>query len=88
MFITVFAFAISAIIQQKIDAGATPNISWQILAYIVLTSAEVMISITCLEFSYTQAPAKMKIIHHGILHDVDRHRQPVHQRGKLFYRER
>jgi POT family proton-dependent oligopeptide transporter len=60
MFITVVAFAISAIIQQKIDAGSTPNISWQILAYFVLTSAEVMISITCLEFSYTQAPAKMK----------------------------
>ena len=38
----------------------TPHISWQILAYIVLTSAEVMISITCLEFSYTQAPVKMK----------------------------
>jgi POT family proton-dependent oligopeptide transporter len=60
MFITVLAFAISAIIQQQIDAGFTPNISWQILAYVVLTSAEVMISITCLEFSYTQAPVKMK----------------------------
>ena len=60
MFITVIAFSISAIIQQKIDAGQKPHISWQILAYVVLTSAEVMISITCLEFSYTQAPAKMK----------------------------
>jgi len=60
MFITVLAFAISAIIQLQIDAGFTPNISWQILAYVVLTSAEVMISITCLEFSYTQAPVKMK----------------------------
>ena len=60
LFITVFAFGISAITQEKIDAGLTPHISWQILAYFVLTSAEVMISITCLEFSYTQAPAKMK----------------------------
>ncbi len=60
LFITVFAFAISAITQEKIDAGLVPHISWQILAYIVLTSAEVMISITCLEFSYTQAPVKMK----------------------------
>ena len=60
LFITVLAFGISAVVQQKIDAGLTPHISWQILAYIVLTSAEVMISITCLEFSYTQAPAKMK----------------------------
>ena len=60
LFITVFAFAISAITQEKIDAGLMPHISWQILAYIFLTTAEVMISITCLEFSYTQAPVKMK----------------------------
>lgn len=60
LFIAAFAFGISAITQEKIDAGFTPHISWQILAYTVLTSAEVMISITCLEFSYTQAPAKMK----------------------------
>ncbi|MFO0828450.1 MAG: POT family MFS transporter [Phycisphaerales bacterium] len=37
-----------------------PNIAWQILAYVILTAAEVMVSITCLEFSYTQAPTKMK----------------------------
>jgi POT family proton-dependent oligopeptide transporter len=60
MFVTVLAFAVSAIIQQQIDAGHSPHINWQILAYLILTSAEVMISITCLEFSYTQAPAKMK----------------------------
>jgi len=60
LFIAAFAFGISAITQEKIDAGLTPHISWQILAYTVLTSAEVMISITCLEFSYTQAPVKMK----------------------------
>ena len=47
-------------IQEAIDQGATPHIGWQILAYVVLTSAEVMISITCLEYSYTQAPTKMK----------------------------
>ena len=33
-----------------IGAGLMPNISWQILAYSVLTSAEVMIYINCLEF--------------------------------------
>ena len=60
LFITVFAFCVSALIQEKIDAGLSPHISWQILAYIILTSAEVMISITCLEFSYTQAPVRMK----------------------------
>jgi len=37
-----------------------PHIAWQLLAYVVLTCAEVMVSITCLEFSYTQAPKTMK----------------------------
>ena len=60
MFISVIAFTIAAVAQEKIDAGLTPHINWQLFAYIVLTSAEVMISITCLEFSYTQAPARMK----------------------------
>jgi POT family proton-dependent oligopeptide transporter len=60
MFVTVAAFAIPAWIQMRIDVGATPHIGWQLLAYVVLTSAEVMVSITCLEFSYTQAPPSMK----------------------------
>ncbi len=40
--------------------GHKPTILWQILAYIILTSSEIMVSITCLEFSYTQAPPRMK----------------------------
>jgi len=40
--------------------GFKPSVGWLFLAYIVLTAAEVMVSITCLEFSYTQAPKKMK----------------------------
>ncbi len=40
--------------------GYQPNIGWQVLAYVLLTAAEIMISITGLEFSYTQAPRKMK----------------------------
>lgn len=62
MFVTVVAFAIPAGIQMQIDVGGVPHIGWQLLAYVVLTSAEVMVSITCLEFSYTQAPKHMKSI--------------------------
>jgi len=40
--------------------GFKPPIAWQFVAYVILTAAEVMVSITCLEFSYTQAPKKMK----------------------------
>ena len=37
-----------------------PTVGWQLLAYVVITAAEVLVSITCLEFSYTQAPKQMK----------------------------
>jgi len=59
-FVTAGAFVIPALLQRQIDAGFTPTIGWQIIAHLVLASAEVMVSITCLEFSYTQAPKKMK----------------------------
>jgi len=59
-FVTAGSFSISAWIETQITAGLKPNIGWQIFAYAVLTAAEVMVSITCLEFSYTQAPKKMK----------------------------
>jgi POT family proton-dependent oligopeptide transporter len=60
LFITVLSFVLVAWVQTRIDAGFKPSIAWQLLAYVLLTSAEVMVSITCLEFSYTQAPRTMK----------------------------
>lgn len=60
LFVTVIAFAIAALIQTRLDQGYSVHISWQLLAYLLLTAAEVMVSITCLEFSYTQAPRTMK----------------------------
>ena len=60
LFITALAFAIVGWIQTRIDAGQTPHIIWQILAFVVLTAAEVMVSVTHLEFAYTQAPKKLK----------------------------
>jgi POT family proton-dependent oligopeptide transporter len=60
MFLAALAFGISSWAQYHIDIGQTPTIAWQLLAYLVLISGEVMVSITCLEFSYTQAPNTMK----------------------------
>ena len=60
LFVAAAAFAIPTGVQLSIDQGGSPSIAWQLLAYVVLTSAEVMVSITCLEFSYTQAPKTMK----------------------------
>ncbi len=54
------AFLIIAWVQTRIDAGRHPTILWQILAFVVLTAGEVLLSVTHLEFSYTQAPRKMK----------------------------
>ncbi len=59
-FVMASAFAVSAWIESRISAGESPSIGWQILAHVILASAEVMVSITCIEFSYTQAPKKMK----------------------------
>ena len=60
LFITVLAFAISAWIEMDLVAGKTPHIMWQVGAYLILTAAEVMVSITTLEFAYTQAPSEAK----------------------------
>ncbi len=60
LFTSVVAFSIIAWIQVRIDAGQRPSINWQILAFVVLTAAEIMVSVTHLEFAYTQAPRKLK----------------------------
>lgn len=60
LFIMAGSFALVAVIQHWIDGGARPNISWQILAFALLTVAEVMVSIVAMEFAYTQAPKTMK----------------------------
>jgi proton-dependent oligopeptide transporter, POT family len=66
LFLTAASFAIIAVAQQRIDAGAKPHILWQLIAYVVITAGEVMVSITALEFSYTQAPKKMKSFVMGV----------------------
>ncbi len=60
MILAGFSFLAAAMIQSVLDGGATVNIGWQFIPYLILTSAEVMISITGLEFAYTQAPRSMK----------------------------
>ena len=59
-FLTVPSFLIPAWIEIQLDAGVDVNIVWQLLSYVIITAAEVFVSITCLEFAYTQAPKKMK----------------------------
>ena len=60
MFLAVTPFLITAWCEMQIGKGATPSIAWHLLAYLALTAAEVMLVITFMEFSYTQAPMRMK----------------------------
>jgi POT family proton-dependent oligopeptide transporter len=58
--LTGVSFAVVAFSQSLIDHGATPSIWWQILAYVILSAAEVLVSITGLEYAYTHSPKSMK----------------------------
>lgn len=70
LFLAAAAFAIVAWTEHLIAAaapgGPAPSIGWQIAAYAVITAAEIMVSITCLEFSYTQAPLPLKSLVMGL----------------------
>ncbi len=54
------SFTIIAFIQEGIDAGGKPSVWWQILAYILLATSEILVSVTCLEYAYTHSPKSMK----------------------------
>ncbi len=60
LFLTAASFAVIWWVQTRIEAGDHPTVWWQMVAYVLLTAGEAMVSITGLEFSYTQAPRKMK----------------------------
>jgi POT family proton-dependent oligopeptide transporter len=60
LLLTVPAFLLPAWLEARIDAGESVNIAWQFGAYVLMTAAEILVSITALEFSYTQAPNRMK----------------------------
>jgi POT family proton-dependent oligopeptide transporter len=62
LFTMAAGFGLSAVVQGWIDGGARPSVAWQFLAYVVITAAEIMVSITGLEFSYSQAPKTMKSV--------------------------
>jgi POT family proton-dependent oligopeptide transporter len=54
------SFICCGIIQYMLDAGVKLNIAWQFVPYLIITCSEIMVSITGLEFAYTQAPRTMK----------------------------
>lgn len=60
MFVAGSSYLVVAWIQQRLAAGAQMSVLWQAVPYVVLTTAEVLVSTTGLEFAYTQAAKSMK----------------------------
>jgi len=58
--ITGFSYVLVAWIQHRVDQGEALSVLWQTWPYLVLTLGEVLVSISGLEFAYTQAAASMK----------------------------
>lgn len=62
MVISGLSFLVVAYAQIGIEAGYRPTVLWQAGAYLLLTFAEVMVSITSLEYAYTHAPRGAKAL--------------------------
>jgi len=62
LIVTGLSFLVSAWIETQLASGLKPSIGWQIPAYALLSAGEVMVSITALEFAYTQAPTHLKAV--------------------------
>ena len=56
------SFVAVALLQASIDGkdGAQIHVLWQLVPYFLITLSEVLVSITGLEFAYSQAPKRMK----------------------------
>ncbi len=60
------AFVAVALVQMSMDSAAANgeqiHVGWQLIPYLIITLSEVMVSITGLEFAYSQAPKRMKSV--------------------------
>jgi POT family proton-dependent oligopeptide transporter len=56
------AFVSVALLQRHIESSPPQSVSalWQLIPYLLITMSEILVSITGLEFAYTQAPNRMK----------------------------
>jgi POT family proton-dependent oligopeptide transporter len=60
LLLTSLSYVVVAQLQARIAAGESVSLAWQTVPYIILTTAEVLVSTTGLEFAYTQAAPSMK----------------------------
>jgi POT family proton-dependent oligopeptide transporter len=60
MFIASLSFVAAMVVESFIQRGGNPHALWQTVQYFLISLAEVLVSVTGLEFAYTQAPRSMK----------------------------
>lgn len=60
MFLAALSYVVVALLQAQIEAGVQTSVLWQIVPYVILTTAEVLVSTTGLEFAFREAAPEMK----------------------------
>jgi POT family proton-dependent oligopeptide transporter len=60
MFLAALSYVVVALLQGQIEAGVQLSVLWQIVPYVILTTAEVLVSTTGLEFAFREAAPEMK----------------------------
>jgi len=60
MFIAAASYLVVAALQTRIESGVQLSVLWQFVPYVILTTAEVLLSTTGLEFAFREAAPEMK----------------------------
>ncbi len=60
MFVAGLSFLASAVVEARLAAGLPTHALWQTPQYVLMGIGEVLVSVTALEFAYTQAPRALK----------------------------
>jgi POT family proton-dependent oligopeptide transporter len=66
MFLTIGSFLAAAMVEGMLQAGGRPHVAWQLPQYLLMGFGEVLVSVTALEFAYTQAPPPLKSLVMGL----------------------
>jgi POT family proton-dependent oligopeptide transporter len=60
LLLTALSYVVVAWLQQRLEAKETVSLAWQAVPYVIITTGEILVSTTGLEFAYTQAAPSMK----------------------------
>ncbi len=66
MFVAGLSFVAAAWVEGLLQGGGHPHVAWQLPQYVFMGIGEVLVSVTALEFAYTQAPQQLKSLVMGL----------------------